>query len=496
MVCALNTGVSNDMNLGKMLETVVGSHGGKTAIIFEDRRFSYTELNRAVNSLANHLGSLGISKGDRVAIMLPNVPEFPIAYFACLKIGAVAATLNVLSTSYELKYLLDNSDAKALITAASSARRYEDIKDSLSTCRHLLLTEVTGSENALADILARGPFEWKMREIGEEDPAVMIYTSGLMGYPLGAVLTHGNLLSQTTLLEELYDGTEKDCGLNIIPLFHSYGAATNMIAVLKMGARMVMLDQFNLDSIFQAVEREKVTHIAAVPRVFLGMLLHEDAGKYDISSLKFCVTGGSTMPPAYIPKFHKRFNVGLHEGYGLTEASPVCSTTRIHMPIKPGSIGVPINRVEAKIVDDRDRELPPGETGELVVRGPNVMQGYYKDPEATAQVIRNGWLHTGDLAMMDGDGYIFLKGRKKRMIITSSFNVYPREVEMVLEMHPAVKSARVVGKPDLMRGEIVKAQVVKKEGETADEKTILRHCRAYLSSYKLPREIEFVDHLS
>jgi long-chain acyl-CoA synthetase len=453
-------------------------------------------MDAAVNSLANHLKSIGIGRGDKAALMLPNTPEFPITYFACQKLGAVAVTLNVMSTAYELQYLLDNSDAKALVTSAQSARRFEEIKDRLATCRHLLLTEMDEGPLSLKKALEAGPFEFEPSDAAEDDPAVMIYTSGLTGKPLGAVLTHGNLISQSRLLADLFDGSEKDTGLSLIPLFHSFGAVANMLNPILMGACVVMLDAFSIDSIFKAIETEKITYMTAVPRVYLGMLLQEGTEKYDMSSLKYCVTGGSAMPPAYMPQFEKKFRVPIREGYGLTEASPVCSVTRLHMQQKPGSIGVPIPGVEARIVDDTERELPRGEIGELIVRGPNVMPGYYKDPEATAAVIRNGWLHTGDLALIDADGHIFLKGRKKRMIITSGFNVYPREVEIVLNIHPIVAESKVIGKSDLMRGEVVKALVVKKEGASADEKAILKHCRTYLSSYKIPREIEFVDRLS
>jgi len=405
-------------------------------------------------------------------------------------------TLNVMSTSHELRYLLDNSDAKALFTAAQSARRFEEIRDGLATCRHLLLTEVDEGPLSMKRVLEAGPFEFDPSDAAEDDPAVMIYTAGLTGKPLGAVLTHGNLISQSRLLADLFDGSQKDTGLSLIPLFHSFGAVANMLNPILMGACVVMLDAFSIDSIFKAIEAEKVTYMTAVPRVYLAMLLQEGTEKYDIRSLKYCVTGGSTMPPAYMPQFEKKFRVRIREGYGLTEASPVCSVTRLHMEQKPGSIGIPIPGVEVRIVDDTGRELARGEIGELIVRGPNVMAGYYKDPEATAAVIRNGWLHTGDLALIDADGHIFLKGRKKRMIITSGFNVYPREVEIVLDMHPIVAESRVIGKSDLMRGEVVKALVVKKEGAAADEKAILKHCRTYLSSYKIPREIEFVDRLS
>jgi len=484
------------MNLGKMFADSCSTYKDNTALVYENSRISFSRMDAAVNSLANHLKSIGIGRGDKAALMLPNTPEFPITYFACQKLGAVAVTLNVMSTAYELQYLLDNSDAKALVTSAQSARRFEEIKDRLATCRHLLLTEMDEGPLSLKKALEAGPFEFEPSDAAEDDPAVMIYTSGLTGKPLGAVLTHGNLISQSRLLADLFDGSEKDTGLSLIPLFHSFGAVANMLNPILMGACVVMLDAFSIDSIFKAIETEKITYMTAVPRVYLGMLLQEGTEKYDMSSLKYCVTGGSAMPPAYMPQFEKKFRVPIREGYGLTEASPVCSVTRLHMQQKPGSIGVPIPGVEARIVDDTERELPRGEIGELIVRGPNVMPGYYKDPEATAAVIRNGWLHTGDLALIDADGHIFLKGRKKRMIITSGFNVYPREVEIVLNIHPIVAESKVIGKSDLMRGEVVKALVVKKEGASADEKAILKHCRTYLSSYKIPREIEFVDRLS
>jgi long-chain acyl-CoA synthetase len=484
------------MNLGKLFEDACSTYRDNVAIVFEENRLTFGNFNRSVSSLANHLKALGIGKSDKVALMLPNVPEFPIAYFACQKLGAVAVTLNVMSTSYELQYLLDNSDSKVLITAATSARRFEEIKDRLATCRHLLLTEVDDGPLSMKKALEAGPFEFEPSDAAENDPAVMIYTSGLTGKPLGAVLTHGNLISQSMLLKTLFAATQTYKALCLIPLFHSFGAVVNMLNPLLIGACVVMLDAFSMESIFKTIESEKITYAAAVPRVFLGMLLQEGVGGFDVSSLKFCVTGGSAMPPAYMPQFEKKFKVRLREGYGLTEASPVCSVTQLEMVQKPGSIGIPIPGLEARIVDDGERDLARGEIGELIVRGPNVMKGYYKDDAATALVLRNGWLHTGDLALIDADGHIFLKGRKKRMIITSGFNVYPREVEIVLNMHPIVQDSKVIGKSDLMRGEIVKALVVKKEGATADDKAILKHCRTYLSSYKIPREIEFVDRLN
>jgi long-chain acyl-CoA synthetase len=484
------------MSLGKMLAESAGKYAERVAVIHGDRRITYRKLERAACALANHLRSEGLGKGDKVALMLPNCPEFIIAYFGIQKMGGVAVTLNVQSTSYELRHLLGNSDSKCLITQDTLAKRLEEIREELPLCRRLITTTSGPEEDsAFREIVEKGPFTTEIPDIEDNDPAVMIYTAGLTGKPLGAVLTHRNLLTQSLLLRTIAHRTEEDVGLAVIPFFHSFGAVANMLAPLRIGAGVVLMDRFTLDGIFGAIEKERITYIAAVPRLFLGMFFHEGAEKYRIDALKLCVTGGAAMPAEFIPLFEQKFGVRIMEGYGLTEASPASSFSRLDMPQKPGSIGIPIPGVAAKIVDEEGRDLPRETVGELILRGENVMKGYYKDEEATAQVIREGWLHTSDLGRMDGDGYIFLTGRKKRMIITSGFNVYPREIEIVLCLHPAVQEARIIGKEDLLRGEIVKAVVVKKPGAEIEERELLRHCRTYLSSYKVPREIEFVTEI-
>ena len=485
------------MSLGKMLAENAGTYAERVAVIHGDRRITYRELEQAACALANHLRSLGLGKGDKVALMLPNCPEFIIAYFGIQKMGGVAVTLNVQSTPYELRHLLGNSDTRCLITQGMLARRFEEIREELPLCSHLITTNGPEEDSPFSQIVAKGPFTTEIPELEGDDPAVMIYTAGLTGKPLGAVLTHRNLLTQSVLLRTVCHRTEedKDIGLAVIPFFHSFGAAVNMLLPLRIGAGIVLMERFTLDGIFGAIEKERVTYIAAVPRLFLGMLFHAGAEKYRTDSLKFCITGGAAMPPEFIPVFEQRFGAKVMEGYGLTEASPVSSFSRLDMPQKPGSIGIPIPGVVAKIVDEEGRELPRGSVGELVLKGENIMKGYYKDEEATAQVIKEGWLYTSDLGRMDGDGYIFLTGRKKRMIITSGFNVYPREIEIVLGLHPAVQTARIVGKEDLLRGEIVKAIVVKNTGAEIEERELLKHCRTYLSSYKVPREIEFVTEI-
>ena len=481
------------MSLGRMLEESAHRYPNNAATIYDGKSLTYETLHSAVNSLGNELRSMGIQKEDKVAIMLPNCPEFVISYFAVQKLGAVAVTGNILSTPYELRHLLGNSDAKCLITETPLAKRYEEIREDIPLCNHIITTSGLDTSCLFREIIEKGPFTLEMPYIADDDPAVMIYTAGLTGRPLGAVLTNGNLLSQSDLLWSVYHATEKDRGLAVIPLFHAFGAVANMLAAIRIGASIVLLDRITMDAIFSTIEKEKVTYIAAVPRLFLGMIMHSDAEKYDLSLISFCITGGSMMPPEFIPVFEQKFNVILREGYGLTEASPVCSVGRRDMAHKPGSIGTVIPGVEAKAVDDRGNEVPRGEIGELVIRGVNVMKGYYKNEEATAQVIRNGWLYTSDLARIDEDDYIFLTGRKKRMIITSGFNVYPREVEIILGLHPAVQASMVIGKPDLMRGEIVKALIVRNPDIQANERELTRHCRTYLSSYKVPRAIEFVE---
>jgi len=483
------------MSLGKMLAESAGKYAERVAVIHGDRKMTYRELERAACALANHLRSLGLGQGDKVALMLPNCPEFVIAYFGIQKIGGVAVTLHVQSTSYELRHLLGNSDARCLITQGALAKRFEEIRDELPLCRRLITTNGLEEDSPFREIIVNGPFSTEIPELEGDDPAVMIYTAGLTGKPLGAVLTHHNLLTQSVLLRTIAHCNEEDIGLAVIPFFHSFGAVANMLAPLRIGAGVVLMERFTLDGIFGAIEKEGVTYIAAVPRLFLGMFFHEGAEKYRTDSLKLCITGGAAMPADFIPLFERKFGVRIMEGYGLTEASPASSFSRLDMPQKPGSIGIPIPGVVAKIVDEEGRELPRETVGELILRGENVMKGYYKDAKATAQVIRDGWLHTSDLGRMDGDGCIFLTGRKKRMIITSGFNVYPREIEIVLGLHPAVQEARIIGKEDLLRGEIVKAVVVKKPGMEIEERELLKHCRTYLSSYKVPREVEFVTEI-
>lgn len=480
------------MNIVRMLQETAERHPENPAIIYEGKRISYKNLNQFVNALAYYLQGLGIKKGDKVAIMFSNCPEFIISYFAALRLGAIAVTLNVMSTSYELQHLVENSDAKVFITAENMAKRFQDIKEKLPLCQHLITTTGLNPGSTFNEIICSGSVIVDLPELKGDDPAVMIYTAGLTGKPVGAVLTYNNIATQAVLLRTIVNGTQDDRCLAVIPLFHSFGAAVNMLAPLYSGASVVLMDRFTMDSIFAAIQNEQVTYLAAVPRLFMGMVFHDKLKDYNLRSLRFGITGGSAMPSELFAEFEKHFGIKVLEGYGLTETSPCCIFTMPNLVQKPGSIGTALPGVEAKVLDDTGCEVAAEVVGELVIRGAVVMQGYYKDEAATAEVIRSGWLHTGDLAYMDADGYVFLVGLKKRMIITSAFNVYPKEVELILDMHPAVVTSKIIGQKDPLRGEIVKALIIKKPGDATDEKEIMGHCRIYLSSYKVPRVVEFV----
>ncbi|MEE9910735.1 MAG: AMP-binding protein [Deltaproteobacteria bacterium] len=476
----------------RLLKDSVQRFAERPVLIADGDRISYRQLYSAVQNVALSLKRKGIKKGDKVALMLPNIPEFVYCYFAILELGAVVVPLNTSSTPTELIYLLNNSDAEIFISQTAAEKKYEEIKDRLLTCHSLY--SIDSAEISL-DSGPGEPDSFKT-PIDPDDPAAIIYTAGLTGNPLGAVLTHRNLCAQNNQILPIFRRNPEDVGLSLIPLFHTFGATVNMINVIGAGCSTVMMDRLTMDSLFSTIERERITYIAAVPRLYIGMIFYDKASKYDLSSLQLCATGGSAMPADFIPVFEQKLGVRILEGYGLTEAAPACSFNRIECVAKPGSIGQALTGIDIKIVDDAGNELPPNEVGELIVRGENVMKGYYKDDRATGSVIRDGWLYTGDLGRMDDDHYIFLTGRKKRMIITSGFNVYPREVETVLNLHPAIKESLVVGKEDLMRGEVVKAQVVLRNAHHPDDKEIIRHCKMYLSPYKVPREVEFVSSIS
>jgi long-chain acyl-CoA synthetase len=491
------------LNLAMLLEQSASRDPGKVAVMLDDYRLRYAEVNGAANKVANALVKLGVQPGDKVAIMLPNTPHFPICYYGILKAGATVVPLNVLFKQNEVQYHLEDSDAVALIAwegfageAAPGFRRAE-------SCHNLIVVQAPGSTAELPEgatgfnqLLADNAPAFDTVQRMPDDTAVILYTSGTTGRPKGAELSHFNMFFNAMICtEKLLGLNSDDVLLATLPLFHSFGQTCVMNVAMFLGATMTMLPRFEPVKAAEIIQRDKVTLFAGVPTMYFYLLNHPEVAKFDLSSLRRCVSGGASMPVEVMHAFNNKHNVTILEGYGLSETSPVASFNHLDRPAKPGSIGTPLWGVQMEVMDPEGRPAPLGELGEIVIRGHNVMKGYYKRPEASAESIRDGWFHTGDLAKKDADGYYFIVDRVKDMIIRGGFNVYPREIEEVLYAHPAVAEAAVIGVPDQALGEEIKAVVALKPGQSATDQELMEYCKERLAAYKYPRSVEFRESL-
>ena len=491
------------LNLAVILEQSARREPGKVALVLDDVKLRYAELNGAANKLANALTALDVAYGDKVALMLPNTPHFAIAYYGILKTGAAVVPLNVLFKRNEVQYHLEDSDAKVLIVWEGFLPEALAAFRNIQTCHHLIVVQAPGSPNALPDdtlgfnqLLAANQPTFELVPTGSDDTAVILYTSGTTGQPKGAELSHFNMFFNAMVgVEKLLFLQVDEVGLAVLPLFHSFGQTCVLNALIYGGATITMLPRFDPIKAMEIIQRDKVTYFAGVPTMYFYLLNHPEASKYDLSSLRLCISGGSSMPVEVLLAFNKKYNVKIMEGYGLSETAPIASFNHRHRDPKPGSIGTPLWGVDMKLVGAAGEPVLPGEMGEIVVRGHNVMKGYYKRPTATAEAIRHGWFHTGDLAKMDEEGYYFIVDRVKDMIIRGGFNVYPREVEEILYAHPAVAEVAVIGVPDPALGEEIKAVVACKPGQHADEQELIDYCKERLAAYKYPRSIEFREAL-
>ena len=477
------------MNLSLILTDTAKRFPEKKALFYNGQGISYTELHDRVRRLAGGMQKRGLKKGDRVAMALPNRPEFIIAYFAVLHAGGVVVTLNAASTPYELTHYLTDSEARFFITDSRKAAVWKELNGKVPAQSMIV---VNNEEKTSINRLINSSEPVPTVPVEQNDPAVIIYTSAMNGTPLGAVLSHYNLFTNAEAIRAVEEIDRHDRSIAIIPLFHAFGATVNMLSMIKYGGSIVLVERFEREQLFEILAENRVTYIAAVPLIFMGMLANPNAEKYNLEALRLCFSGGCAAPPDMIQQFKERFGIEILDGYGLTEASPIVTSNQIHGRMKLGSVGLPIPETRVRIVDDTGKECPCGTVGEVVASGPNIMFGYFRSPEATRSVLYNGWLHTGDLGYLDEDGFLFLTGRKKNMIIQNGFNIYPKEVEKILKMHPAVKEALVVGKPDPVKNEVAHARVVTKAGYPRDEKEILKFVRSYLAPYKVPRRVEFV----
>jgi long-chain acyl-CoA synthetase len=409
----------------------------------------------------------------------------------------------VLFKQNEVQYHLDDSDAVVLIAWEGFLGDALPGFQKAETCHNLIVVQAPGSSAALPDgalgfnqLMADNAPSFELVPTMPDDTAVILYTSGTTGRPKGAELSHFNMFFNAMVsAEKLLGVTSEDVLLATLPLFHSFGQTCVMNVTTFLGATMTMLPRFEPVKAAEIIQRDKVTLFAGVPTMYFYLLNHPEIAKFDLSSLRRCASGGSAMPVEVMHAFNKKYNVTIMEGYGLSETSPVASFNHLDRPVKPGSIGTPIWGVEMRVVDPEGKALPAGELGEIAIRGHNVMKGYYKRPEATAEAIRDGWFHSGDLGRMDEEGFFFVVDRVKDMIIRGGFNVYPREVEELLYAHPAVAEAAVIGVPDQALGEEIKAVVAFKPGQSASEQELIDYCKERLAAYKYPRSIEIRDTL-
>ncbi|MBK5233710.1 MAG: long-chain fatty acid--CoA ligase [Thermoleophilia bacterium] len=477
-------------NLATLLQDSAEKFPERTGIRLDDVTLNYATMNQMSQRVSGLLKDKGIEKGDRVCVMLPNVPHFLMVYYAVLRLGAIVVPMNVLLTSREIKHYMNDSGAKLILVwndfAAEAVAAGEETGVEVQIVDNGPFLETVGGFDPVEEIA----------EVEPDDTAVVLYTSGTTGQPKGAELTHNNIGTNIESILGLFGPTEEDVIFGGLPLFHIFGQTVSMNVVVKVGAELTLLPRFDPLKTLEIIERDKVTIFMGVPTMYAALLHTEDKDKADISSLRICVSGGAALPGEILKAFEEQFGSPIIEGYGLSETSPVATFGRLDMEQKPGTIGVPIEGVEVRLVDDDGKVVGVGEKGEIQIKGPNVMKGYWNMPEATAKAIdKDGWFSSGDVGTVDEDGYYSIVDRKKEMILRGGYNVYPREVEEVLYEHPAVKEAAVIGIPHDDLGEEIAAVVSLKDGASATPDEIKAFVKGQVAAYKYPRHVQIIDDL-
>jgi long-chain acyl-CoA synthetase len=476
-------------NLGGLLSDAAARSPERVAVELDDLQLSYGELDEAAARVAGLLRTKGMRPGDRIGVMLPNVPYFAVVYYGILRAGGVVVPMNVLLKEREVAYYLRDSEARLMFA-------WHEFADAAHA----------GSDQAKADCLLvePGDFETLLErtdpgsQLVERDggeTAVILYTSGTTGTPKGAELTHDNLGRNVEIAIGLFRIGDDAVTLGALPLFHSFGQTCGLNATVRAGGCLTLMPRFDPGRALEVIQRDRVTVFQGVPTMYAALLNHPERERFDASTLRLCVSGGAAMPVEVMRSFEEAFGCAILEGYGLSETSPIASFNHPDRERKPGSIGTPVDGVEMKLAGEDGRELAAGEVGEILIRGHNVMKGYWRRPDATEEAIRDGWFHSGDLARMDEDGYFFIVDRKKDMVIRGGYNVSPREIEEVLYEHEAVREAAVIGVPHPELGEEVAAAVVLVQGASVDEAEILDFVKRQVAAYKYPRLVWFVDEL-
>jgi long-chain acyl-CoA synthetase len=483
------------MNLCELVDRHAEDLPDHPALIIETRSISYAQLRNSINKLANAFTKFGLTKGDRIIVLLPNRPEFVATYFACLKIGAIAVTLNPSSTVHELTHYFAECKPAGVACLGDQISKIDALKSRFPELKVVISTESADQAITFAQIESDYSDKFTALDLQPNDPAVIIFTAGLLGKAYGATLSHSNLDSNSIMLQETCKGDHNDHGLALIPLFHAFGAAVNMLNIFRCGGTVYLVEKVDFPKVIPWLKTAGITFCGLVPMVYYGLLYHPSCRDLELPTLRINISGGAALSQTIYDNFTNRYKIDIFQGYGLTEASPVVSWNNINIANKPSTVGKAIPNVTYEIHDENGKPLPAYTEGEVVVNGPNIMTGYFDKPRETETVIRNGWLYTGDLGHIDEDGYLTLTGLKKDLIITAGFNVYCQEVEEILIRYPGVRDVALVGVDDLMRGKVIEALVIPEPGQKPDEREMIRFCKEYLSRYKCPRKIVFVSEI-
>jgi len=480
------------VNIANHVERIARTAPKRKAIVFEGQDISYAALDACAGALAAALKANGIRRGDRVALYLPNIPAFMLAYLAGQKAGAIVVSINSMFKSDEVKYILNDSGAKIVFTTAEFLPNIP--RDLCPKLQQVVNCEgETAREITLGDWLAAGKAGMRSLDMHPGDPAALLYSSGTTGFPKGVTLSHNNTITNIRAAVNCSGHSPGDRLAIFLPLFHVFAQNYIMNAGFEAGATLVLFRRFVPDSVLDGMQRERVTMFFAVPTIYIA-LLSAAVPREKLASIRYFFSAAATMPQEISRRWTEIHGKPVYEGYGLTECAPCAAYNHVSKH-KFGSVGTAIENFEVKIFDENERELPRGHWGEIVIRGPGVMKGYWGKPEDTAQALRGGWLHSGDIGSMDEEGYIFIVDRVKDMINVSGFKVWPAEVEQMLYRHPAVKEIAVYGIPDPLKGETVKAAIVLKQGASVTEQEIIDHCREQLAVYKAPVQVDFVQEL-
>ena len=486
------------MNFARLIDESCQRAPSSTALIVGDEQMSYGELGRKIRCIASGLRRLGVQPGDRLALLMPNSVEYIVSYYAVLKIGAVAVPLNPLLREPEVGYIMEDCQAGGLIFHQQFASIVEALRSHLSFLRHTILVGDQGKADThtLNDLLQTGDEASPTTDRDDDSLATLIYTSGMTGNPKGAMLSHRGLIVSAQATIGAFQFTPTDCIIGVLPFAHIFGKNLLVQGPLVAGASVVVMARFESALVDEAIEEWKATAFSGVPLMLIALSRALEAQSRDVSTLRKCMVGGTTVPMEVVRRFEDLFsNCEVVEAYGISENTGIVTLNPLGGGQRERSAGLPLGLNEVRVIDDQGQDVPPGQPGEVAIRGPQLLLGYWGMPELTADAVRDGWLCTGDIGTLDEDGYLFLIDRKKDLIITSGYNVYPKEVENVLYNHPEVEEAAVIGEPDAARGELVKAVILRKKDTTLTAETVTEYCAERLADYKTPRLIEFVDDL-